>query len=65
MRLVLGDSHRLFIDSLAPVLAGNGFTVVAVATTPQEVFSALASGFRRHAPGGVSLDAKSAFDLEG
>jgi len=25
----------------------------------------LASGFRRHAPGGVSLDAKSAFDLEG
>jgi DNA-binding NarL/FixJ family response regulator len=46
MRLVLGDSHRLFIDSLAPVLAGNGFTVVAVATTPQEVFSAL----DRHQP---------------
>jgi DNA-binding NarL/FixJ family response regulator len=43
---VLGDSHRLFIDSLAAALAGYGFTVAAAATTPQELFSAI----DRHQP---------------
>jgi two-component system, NarL family, nitrate/nitrite response regulator NarL len=46
MRVVLGDGQRLFIDSLAAALSGYGFTVAAVATSPQELFSAL----DRHQP---------------
>jgi two-component system, NarL family, nitrate/nitrite response regulator NarL len=46
MRIVLGDSHRLFIDALAQALAQDGMTVAALATSPQEVLAAVA----RHRP---------------
>lgn len=46
MRIVLGDAHRLFIDALAAALAQGGVTVAALATSPQEVLTAVA----RHRP---------------
>ena len=46
MRIVLGDSHRLFIDALAGALAQDGVTVAALATSPQELLAAVA----RHRP---------------
>jgi two-component system, NarL family, nitrate/nitrite response regulator NarL len=46
MRLVLGDAHRLFIDALAAALVQDGMTVAALATSPQEVLTAVA----RHRP---------------
>jgi two-component system nitrate/nitrite response regulator NarL len=46
MRIVIGDSHRLFIDALAGALAQDGVTVAALATSPQEVLAAVA----RHRP---------------
>ncbi len=42
VRLVLGERHRLFIDSLAAVLAWHGFDVAALATSPQELLSTVA-----------------------
>lgn len=42
MRLVVGDRHRLFLDSLAAVLASRGFEVAAFATSPQEVLGCVA-----------------------
>lgn len=41
MRIVLGDSQRLFIDAMAAALTGNGATVTAVATAPAEVLAAI------------------------
>jgi two-component system nitrate/nitrite response regulator NarL len=46
MRIVLGDGQRLFIDAMAAALAGNGVTVMAVATSPAEVLAAIG----RHRP---------------
>lgn len=46
MRVVLGDGQRLFIDALAAALTQNGVTVAALATSPQEVLTAVA----RHQP---------------
>jgi len=46
MRIVLGDSHRLFIDALAEALAQDGVTVAALAASPPEVLAAVA----RHRP---------------
>ena len=42
MRLVVGDRHRLFADSLAAVLAEHGVEVVAFATSPQETLGCVA-----------------------
>jgi two-component system nitrate/nitrite response regulator NarL len=42
VRLVLGGRHRLFLDSLATVLAWREFDVVALATSPQELLAAVA-----------------------
>ena len=42
VRLVLGERHRLFLDSLAAVLARHGFDVVALATSPQELLATVA-----------------------
>jgi two-component system nitrate/nitrite response regulator NarL len=42
-RLVLAERQRLFIDSLAAVLACHGFDVAALATSPQELMAAVAS----------------------
>ncbi len=42
MRIVLGDGHQLFMDALAEALAQDGVTVAALATTPQEVLTAVA-----------------------
>ena len=62
LRLVVGERHRLFIDSLAAVLAWHGFDVAAVATSPAELLATvarlqpdvclLAASF----PGGSGLD---------
>lgn len=41
-RLVLADSHRLVIQSLATALTRRGLNVVAVATSPLEVFAKVA-----------------------
>jgi two-component system nitrate/nitrite response regulator NarL len=41
-RLVLADSHRLVIQSLATALTRCGLDVVAVATTPREVLAQVA-----------------------
>ena len=41
-RLVLADSHLLVLESLATALTRRGFDVVALATTPQEVFAGIA-----------------------
>lgn len=43
MRLVLGDDHRMFADALAVALTGHGLTVVAVATSPGDVLTAVAA----------------------
>jgi DNA-binding NarL/FixJ family response regulator len=42
MRLVVGERHRLFTESLASVLAWHGFDVAAVAASPHELLSAVA-----------------------
>jgi two-component system nitrate/nitrite response regulator NarL len=42
MRLVLADSHRLLIESLAMALTRRGFEIAAVATSPREVFAKIA-----------------------
>ena len=42
MRFVLADSQRLVIESLAAALTRRGFDVVAVATSPREVFAKVA-----------------------
>jgi two-component system, NarL family, nitrate/nitrite response regulator NarL len=57
VRLVVGERHRLFVDSLGAVLAWHGFDVAALAITPQELLSTvarlqpdvclLAAGFQR------------------
>jgi two-component system, NarL family, nitrate/nitrite response regulator NarL len=41
-RLVLADPHRLVIESLGAALTWRGFDIVAMATTPQEVFAKVA-----------------------
>jgi two-component system, NarL family, nitrate/nitrite response regulator NarL len=46
VRLVLGDCHRLLADALTAALTREGMTVTALATTPQQVLSAVA----RHQP---------------
>jgi two-component system nitrate/nitrite response regulator NarL len=42
VRLVVGERHRLFIDSLAAVLAWHGFDVAALATSPDELLDTVA-----------------------
>lgn len=42
MKLVLADSHRLVIESLAPALIQRGIGVAAVATSPAEVLAQVA-----------------------
>jgi DNA-binding NarL/FixJ family response regulator len=53
VRLVLGDDHLLFIEALAVALDRRGMTVAALATSPEEVVSAVA----RHQPDVCLLDA--------
>jgi two-component system, NarL family, nitrate/nitrite response regulator NarL len=42
VRLVLAERQRLFVDSLAAVLAWHGFDVAALATSPQELLATVA-----------------------
>jgi two-component system, NarL family, nitrate/nitrite response regulator NarL len=42
VRIVLGDSHRLFIEALAAALTLDGMTVAALVTSPQGVLAAMA-----------------------
>jgi two-component system nitrate/nitrite response regulator NarL len=42
LRLLLADPHRLLIESLAATLTQRGVDVVAVATSPREVFAKVA-----------------------
>jgi DNA-binding NarL/FixJ family response regulator len=42
VKLVLADSHRLVIESLAMALTRRGFAVVALAASPREVFAQVA-----------------------
>lgn len=42
MKLVLANPQRLVIESLATALTRRGFAVVALATSPQEVFAQVA-----------------------
>jgi len=62
-----GQSGNLgTVSSVSPgTCTGPGGSTYTMATNASSADPWLASGFRRHAPGGVSLDAKSAFDLEG
>jgi DNA-binding NarL/FixJ family response regulator len=46
VRLVIGHRYRLFLDSLAAVLAGRGFEIAGVATSEQELRASVA----RHRP---------------
>jgi two-component system, NarL family, nitrate/nitrite response regulator NarL len=41
VKLVLADTHRLIIESLAAALARRGFVVAALATSPPELFAQL------------------------
>jgi two-component system, NarL family, nitrate/nitrite response regulator NarL len=43
MRLVVGEHHRLFADSMAAVLAWHGFEVAALAASPAELLASVAS----------------------
>lgn len=52
MRLVLGDDHQLFIEALAVAVARHGATVVALATSADEVLASVA----RHQPDICLLD---------
>jgi two-component system, NarL family, nitrate/nitrite response regulator NarL len=65
MRIVLGHGQRLFIDALAAALTQNGMTVAALATSPQEVLTAVA----RHQPDicvmGTRLAAQASFGVLG
>jgi two-component system, NarL family, nitrate/nitrite response regulator NarL len=53
VRLVLGDDQRLFIDALAVALGRHGVTVAALATSGEEVLSAVG----RYRPDICLLDA--------
>jgi two-component system, NarL family, nitrate/nitrite response regulator NarL len=52
MRLVICDDHRLLLEALATALAGHGYIVEALATTPDEAVSAVA----RHDPDVLLID---------
>jgi DNA-binding NarL/FixJ family response regulator len=42
MRVVICDDHRLLLEALATALAARGYTVEALATTPEEAVGAVA-----------------------
>lgn len=63
MRLVLADEHRLFIEPLAGTLSRFGLTVAALATSAEELLSALACHMPDICLLGPRLTGSSGLDL--